>query len=310
MFSLVGAPFVAETVRLGWAEILDTTRAGDIGSEYDILTFRLAQPWPVPLQLEGLPGAWMVDMVLGASHTVDSTDIVTGAINLGKAGERLSFGLVRVSGDTLAVSLGKKLGDSVRTVDVLDTFNPIPVEETILYVPGETLVVVQDTQYNLATLTVRLANPEPDDSFEVYAYVRDPGFGADQIDTVHVFAYLVGAIQNYFLALSQNKWEKYGWKVVANLDAMLRLIEEKGWTGFQYSIVPGLGLENLLSERMAYGILAETHFHLGNFTDAIQALNRFYGSQVIDPAAPVDETVYQQLLQYLQQIRFSVFPGL
>lgn len=309
-FSLLGKPFVEETVRIGWIDVLDTTRAGEVGAEYDILTMRLEQTWPVPLRLEGLPGSWKVNLVLGPSHAVDSADIVRGSILLGKSGERVSLGFMKSMDDTVIIALPKKLGDSVRSVDVLDLYHPIIVEETTLYVPGETLVVVRDTQYNLVTLAVHLAVPAPDDSFEVVALVRDPAFPGNQVDTVHAFAYLVGAVQNYYLALSQNKWDEYGWQVVAYADAMLRLIHEKGWNNFQYPISPGLGLENLVSERMANGILAEAYFHLGMFSDAVRALNEFYGTQVIDPAAPVDEALYQQILQHLQQVRFSVFPSL
>lgn len=271
--ALLGDPFTTEDT-LPLAQVFTDATAPFEGH------LVLSSPF-LPVDGVRLEGYWMGDiLLLDPSGRTRSDAIANGWVPLGLVGEEAAFRLMGWQGETLYVATGDDVGATISTVDLVDSSTVTLVEETVYYVPGETVVV--DTQYVYSVVSVdrQMQPPVPGDAFNGVLLVRN---SLSSLSDLHILAYQVRGMGRYI----QGQDNPGALPVaLAYFDAALQLISEKG--GYTFAPVEGvLNWSAYFSEcaiRLEY---AKAAADAGLFYNAATRLNPVLTGAGQSPIAPV-----------------------
>lgn len=230
---------------------------------------------------------WMVSVFLGPGHAPGTT---SATIPLDFEGKTFTFLLVKQESVGVVLQYPGAQGASLNTVYIPDTTDVPTIElDTVVYIPGETLVVETTYIYPSDTFYLTLDLPMVGDSLEGTFLIRDTSVA---MDTLEALGYLALASAAYAQGLADPTMMA---KSVAFARAAQRLLDEKGWNTFAWD---PLG-DNTLSSRFSYLrtqiLQAKAFLQMQLYSNAARMVNEIYDSLVV----PEDTTFTPEVIQQI-----------
>ncbi len=235
---------------------------------------------------------WGTSVYLGSAHALDTT-----VVALGLEGGSFSFLLMSLESQGVVLRYPGTQGEVLETLSVPDSSQtPSVVVETLVYIPGETLIVETTYVYPTVDVNVVLDVPQAGDSLEGLFLVRDTNIEAD---TLSVLAYLALATAAYARGLSDPVAMA---RSAAFAAAAQSLMDEQGWGDFAWDPLGDGSLRAYFSYRRAQVLQAKSFLRMQLYPNAARVVNEIYGSVQIPEDTTFTPEVIRALMDLLDQV--------
>ncbi len=239
---------------------------------------------------------WAASVLLGPGHDA-ATAIGSGSVPLGLSGGSFAFLLSSLEDSGAVFSYAGAQGTVLSTLSLPDSSqSPSLVLDTVVYVPGETLVVETTYVYPTVNVNVLLDVPLADDSLSGSFLVRDTNVA---VDTLSVLAYLARAAAAYMEGLSDPAKMARSAALAAATQALL---DEMGLTNFDWDPLGDGRLTGRFSYTRTQILQARAYLRMQLFRNAARKVNEIYGSVQIPEDTTFTPEVIQTLVNLIEQV--------
>lgn len=239
---------------------------------------------------------WAAAVKLGPGHDLTAA-IGTGTLPLGPTGGNFTFLLSSLEDSGVVFTYAGAQGAVLSTLTVPDSSQPPSiVQDTVLYVPGETLVVETTYVYPTVNVNVLLDAPLMNDSLSGSFLLRDSNVPAD---TLSVLAYLAQASAAYMEGLSDPAKMS---KSAAYAAAVQALLDELGLQSFDWDPLGDGRLSGRFSYKRAQILQARSFLRMQLYKNAARKVNEIYGSVQIPEDTTFTPDVIQTLMNLIDQV--------
>ncbi len=239
---------------------------------------------------------WAASVALGPGHDA-TTAIGSGSVPLGLSGGNFTFLLSSLEDSGVVFSYAGAQGTVLNTLSLPDSSQPPSLLlDTVVYVPGETLVVETTYVYPTVNVNVLLDVPLVDDSLSGSFLVRD---GSVTADTLSVLAYLARAAAAYMEGLSDPVKMARSAALAAATQALL---DEMGLTNFDWDPLGDGRLAGRFSYTRTQILQARAYLRMQLFKNAARKVNEIYGSVQIPEDTTFTPEVIQTLVNLIEQV--------